>query len=82
MNLDFPQTGERMEPPRLRGNQLHVFDKDRHDRDTSFVRNVMNSWLAGPDMNAISARSFRKNNKLEFFACAPESLQLFNPFGI
>jgi len=82
MNLDLAQTGERMKPPRLGGNQLHVLDEHRDDWHTSFVRNVMNSWLAGPDMNAIPARSFRKNNQLEFFACASKSLQLFDSFGI
>jgi len=62
MNFHLAQTGQRMEPPSLGGNQLHVLYEDRHDRHTSFLRNVINPWLARGDMNAITARSLRKHD--------------------
>ena len=33
MYFHFPQPANRMKPPVLGGNHLHVFDEHRHDRD-------------------------------------------------
>jgi len=62
MDLDLAQAGQRMEPPCFCGNQMHVFYEDRDNWHTGFLCNEINPRLAGRDMNAIAAGSFRKDD--------------------
>ena len=60
VNLDFAPAGERVKPPGLRRDKLHVADEDRNDRHAGFPRDEIQASLAGSDVNTIATRAFRR----------------------
>jgi len=82
VDYDLAQTTDGVKTASLGGDLLHVRDKHRHNRDFSFLRDVVNPRLARRDGAAISTRSLRIHNQVEMRRRSTESFQLFDPSGI
>ena len=59
VDFHFTTAREGMELAGLGGDQLHVRDEHRHDRDARLLGDVINSRLTGGDVHAVAARAFR-----------------------
>jgi len=71
-----------MKPPRLGRDQLHILNEHRHERDPSFLRDVVNPGLAGAHVNAVTTRALGEDNQMKLAAGPRKILQVANAAGI
>jgi len=78
VDLHLPQTTQRMKLPMLRGDQLHVLNEERDNRNLCSLRDVVQAWLAGRDVDAVTTRAFREDHERELTGCATKGFQLLD----
>lgn len=67
-----------MEAAGFSRNGLHVFEEDGDHWKASFLGDVVKTWLAGADSNAVASSAFGKNDEVKLGGCAAKILEFAN----
>jgi len=75
MHLYFAQPAERVIAAVLRGNELHVLNEERNDGHLRGLRDVVQTRLAGADMDTVATCAFGKYDERALAARATKGLE-------
>ena len=78
VDVDFPKSTDRMEATRFCGNELHVLKEHRNHGEARFLRDVIETGLAGTDVNTVASSAFGENDEVKFVGGAAKLLEFAN----